>query len=549
MKNWRVPFLAVPCLLSSFSGQFTDVTAPAGLSWKHENAASERKYIIETMGSGGAWIDYDGDGWLDLFFVNGGPTPARKFGAAPKHGLFRNTGGKTFTNVTLKAGITGKESFGMGAAAGDYDNDGFTDLFISGYPHSTLYRNTSKGTFTDVTAQAGVANRGRFGASAGWFDYDRDGYPDLLVLNYLDWSYEKDRACGDPARGLRQYCHPDNYARVSPVLYQNQRNGTFKDVTQKAGLAVKGKGLGLVLADFNADGWPDVFIANDGIENFLFFNRKDGTFEDASLASGVAYSEDGLAEAGMGCDAADIFRDGTLALYVTHLEFQRNRLYRYQGPGRFIDFTAAAGLARGRNLFSGFGTRFLDYDNDGWKDLLVINGHILDNISRIHPDVEYAERKLMFRNLGHGKFEDVSAQLGTAFAVKQVGRGLMVADFDNDGDLDFATTNNGGFPELIRNDVGNRNSWVQLRLQGRHCNRDAVGARAVVRTGTVRQMDEIKGGTSYLSSGDLRLHFGLGSARVIDEVRLTWPCGKTDTSTNLTVRRQYTWREGEPLAR
>ncbi len=524
---------------------FIDTTGPAQIRFKHDNAASPRKYIIETMGSGGAWIDYDNDGFLDLFLVNGGPTPAYKPAKAPRNALFRNLGNGTFVEVTAKAGLGGNGSFGMGAAVADFDNDGYPDLYVTGYPRSTLYRNQRNGVFADIGIKAGVANSKRFASSAGWFDYDKDGNVDLLVLNYLDWSYESDVYCGDKRRGMRQYCHPDNYKGVSPALYKNNGDGTFTDATKQTGIENSdGKGLGLVLADFNRDGWTDIFVANDGVRNFLYWNLGNGKFRDATYESGAGFSEDGFPEAGMGCDAADYMHEGWMGIYVTHLEFQWNRLYRYAGKGTFLDSTVEAGLARGRNLLSGFGTRFVDYDNDGWPDLAVANGHILDNIHLVHPDVEYAEPKLMLRNLGGGKFENASASLGTAFQVKRVGRGMILGDFDNDGDLDIVTTNNGQQPELLRNDGGNRNSWIGFRLIGVQSNRDAIGAQITIRAGQLRQTDQIKGGTSYLSSGDPRLYFGLGGAERVDEVGIRWPSGREEKLEHVRARQILTVKEG-----
>jgi hypothetical protein len=313
-------FLALLSSLPPPTITYTDVTATANIRFRHANAASPRKYIIETMGSGGAWLDFDGDGFLDLFLVNGGAMPASKPVTPLRHGLFRNRGNGTFEDVTASSGISGATSYGMGAAAADYNNDGLPDLYVTGYPTSALYTNMGQGKFRDDTAKAHVANAGRLASSAGWFDYDRDGDLDLLVLNYLDWSYETDVRCGDSAKGMRQYCHPENYKGIAPVLYRNDSNGAFTDVTNVAGLNNPDcKGLGLVLADFDNDGWPDIFIANDGVPNAFYWNRGNGAFEDASLSSGVALSEDGVAEAGMGTDAGDYLRDGTFGIYVTHL--------------------------------------------------------------------------------------------------------------------------------------------------------------------------------------------------------------------------------------
>lgn len=525
-----------PCLVWA-QVAFTDVTASSGITFRHENGASERKYIIETMGSGGAWLDFDGDGNLDLFLVNGGSTPARKLAEPVRHALYQNLGNGRFRDVSEGSGLDSPKTYGMGAAAGDFDNDGRTDLFLSGYPQSHLYRNEGGGRFRNVTAGAGVANPGRLATSSGWFDYDRDGDLDLLVANYLTWSWDTDVRCGEPGRGMRQYCHPDNYDGIPPTLYRNNGDGTFTDATKEAGLDNPDcKGLGVVLADFDGDGWPDIFIANDGVANAFYWNRGDGTFEEASLPSGVAYSEDGLAEAGMGTDAGDVWRDGTLSLYVTHLEYQWNRLYRYLGKRRFADVTAGSGLTRGRNLFSGFGTRFLDYDGDGWLDLLVVNGHILDNIQKVSPEIEYAEPKLMLRNRGGGRFEDTSAKLGPAFLQKSVGRAALVADYDNDGDPDFAITNNGQPASLLRNDGGNRHAWLAIQLKGTKSNRDGIGARVTLRAGELRWMDERKGGTSYLGSGDPRLYFGLGGTEQIEELTVRWPSGTVQTLGPLRTR-------------
>jgi hypothetical protein len=528
---------------------FSDITQLSGIHFKHDNAASPRRRIIETMGSGGAWIDFDGDGFLDFFLVNGGRTPEHNPDTPSRHTLYRNRGDGTFEDVTEKAGVCGDGTFGMGAAVADFDGDGYPDLFVTGFPHSILYRNRGDGTFEDVSKQAGLVHEGRLGSSAGWFDYDKDGWPDLLVLNYVMYSFDKEKPCTDPTRpSVTYYCNPSYYPEIAATLYRNNGDGTFTDVTRQSGIANNtGKGLGVILADFNNDGWPDIFISNDGVRNLLFWNQGDGTFKEAAFEGGVAFREDGYAEAGMGVDAADFMRKGWFGIYVTHLELQWNRLYRYDGHNEFTDITREAGLGVDPNLVSGFGAKFMDFDNDGWPDLLVVNGHPVDNIPLLNPRVEYAEPKFMLRNMGDGKFQDASRWLGPAFQTKHVGRGAIVGDFDNDGDLDIVTTNNGQAPELLRNDGGNTNNWIAFRLVGTKSNRDAIGAHVSVKTTAGAQMDEIKGGTSYLATGDPRLYFGLGTVDNVSEVEIRWPSGKLETYKDLKSRQILTIAEGNGI--
>jgi hypothetical protein len=525
--------------------RFEDVTDKAGIRFQHFNAAASKKYIIETMGSGCAWIDFDGDGLLDAFFVNGGATPEVRPSVAPRHALFRNMGNGSFQEVTESAGVGGDGAFGMGAAVGDYNNDSYPDLFVSGFPHSLFYLNNGNGTFTEIADKSGLRHTGLLASSAGWFDYDRDGYLDLLVLNYLDWSYEKETYCGRKEPGYHAYCDPKNYAGVSPTLYHNNGDGTFTDVTRGAKLQNgDGKGLGVVLADFDDDGWPDIFIANDGVRNFYYRNNGNGTFEDLTYDSGAGFSDDGRSEAGMGTDASDYDEDGLLDLYVTHLNHELNRMYRNLGSNRFEDSTLKVGLGRGLSLFSGFGTRFVDLDRDGWPDLIVINGHILDNIQLYHPQVSYAEEGQVYHNL-RGKFDNITQEVGAAISTRRVGRGLAIGDYDNDGDLDLLISNNGGKGELLRNDSCG-NHWIGLKLVGTRSNRDAIGARVAIFCGTSQRVDQIKGGTSYLSSGDPRLFFGLGSSDRVDRIEIRWPSGTKQQLENLSADRFQKIEEPSP---
>ena len=522
--------------------KFTDVTAAAGITFRHDNARSPEKYLIETMGAGAAWIDFDNDGWLDLYLVNSASTkvyqPERPLGGA----LYRNNRDGTFTDVTARAGVAAAGIFGMGVAVGDYDNDGFADLYVIGYGQSVLYHNNGDGTFSDVTAKAGVANRGRWGSSGAWFDYDRDGRLDLVVANYLDFTPEHNLICVQG--GHRSYCHPNKYHGQPPALFHNNGDGTFSDVSRTSGIGLKpGNGLGVVCFDSNGDGWTDVFIANDSMENFLFVNRGNGTFEETGIAAGVALGEDGKAEAGMGVDAADYDGDGRPDLFVTHLDLELNRLYRNNGDGTYDDATYRSKIGARNFRMSGFGTRFIDYDNDGWRDLFIANGHVLDNVELFHKDTTHAEPTTMYRNV-RGSFEDVTSQLGPALLVQQVGRAAAFADFDNDGDTDILVTSNGGAPRLLRNDGGNSRHWIQLRLIGVRSNRDGIGARVKLTAGGFTQMDEAKGGMSYQSAHDPRLHFGLGVAARADSIEIRWPSGQVDRLVDVAADRVVTVREG-----
>jgi hypothetical protein len=526
--------------------RFADVARAAGITFVHDNAASHEKYLIETMGSGCGWIDYDQNGLVDLYLVNGAATQLYQPAHPLRSALYRNNGDGTFTDVTEKAGVGGEGLFGMGVAVGDYDNDGYPDLYLLGYGRAILYHNNGDGTFSDVTAKAGVANTGKWGSSAAWFDYNNDGYLDLVIANYVDWSPENNVWCGERKPGYRGYCHPDVYHGQTPTLYRNNGNGTFTDVSQASGMGAKpGNGLGVVTFDYDNDGWQDVFIANDSMPNFLFRNNHDGTFREVAFAAGVAVSQDGKSEAGMGADAADITGSGWLDLIVTHLDFELARLYRNRGDGTFDDATLTSQLGYATFQLSGFGTRFFDYDNDGARDLFIANGHILDNIELYHTETHYREPKLMFRNVGRGVFTNVSHSLGPDLVQPRVSRGVAVADFDNDGDLDILVSNNGEPPQLLRNDGGNRYHWLQIFLIGTRSNRDGVGARVKVAAQDLVQHDQRKGGMSYQSAQDPRLHFGLGGRREVDLVEVRWPSGVVDRIEKLISNQVVTIEEGK----
>jgi len=532
----------------SLKVSFSDVAHAAGLTVPHDNAASSEKYLIETMGSGCGWIDYDQNGLFDIYLVNGAATPLYTPKRPLRSALYRNNGDGTFTDVTERTGVGAEGLFGMGVAVGDYDNDGFPDLFVLGYGKCILYHNNGDGTFSDATSRAGVANVGKWGSSAAWFDYDNDGKLDLVIANYVDWAPLNNFYCGSKGPGLRSYCHPDVYHGQSPTLYHNNGDGTFTDVSERSGLGQKpGNGLGIVTFDYDNDGWQDIFIANDSMPNFLFHNNGDGTFREVAYSAGVAVGIDGQFEAGMGTDAADTMGSGRLDLVVTHLDQQLARLYRNLGDGLFEDATYRSKLSYSTFHMSGFGARFMDYDNDGRCDLFMANGHVLDNIQLYHAETRYAEPKLMFHNAGAGLFEDVSDQLGPDFLLPRVSRGAAIGDFDNDGDLDILVSNNGQPPQLLRNDGGNANHWLQLFLVGTRSNRDAVGARVKVTAGDIVLYEERKGGMSYQSAQDPRLHFGLGPHSAIDQIEIKWPSGELSKFTNLGADQILAIEEGRGL--
>jgi hypothetical protein len=521
---------------------FVDVTRAANITFKHDNAASIHRYLIETMGSGAAWIDYDNDGYLDLFLANSAATKVYKPEHPLRSALYHSNGDGTFTDVTDKADVGAADLFAMGVAVGDYDNDGFEDLYVVGYSRSILYHNNGNGKFTDVTEKAGVSNLEKWGSSAAWFDYDRDGKLDLIVANYVDFTPDRNLICVN--EGQPSYCHPNKYHGQTPTLFHNDGNGIFTDISRASKIGLKaGNGLGVVCFDYNGDGWTDVFLANDSMENFLYRNKGNGTFEEVGIEAGVALGEDGKPEAGMGTDAADYDRDGLPDLFVTHLDLEYNRLYRNNGDGTFDDTTFASKLGAGTFRMSGFGTRFIDYDNDGWRDLFIANGHVLDNIRKFHAGTEYAEPKTVYRNVG-GTFQDVTKQLGSDLAEVRVSRAAVFADYDNDGDVDVLVTNNGDWPQLLRNDGGNRNHWVEIQLIGTRSNRDGIGARVQVVAHGIRQTDEAKGGMSYQAAHDPRLHFGLGHATQISVINVVWPSGAVTKLTDVQVDRCITIKEG-----
>jgi hypothetical protein len=527
---------------------FTDIRESAGITFKQDSTQTAEKYYLETMGTGVAWIDYDGDGLMDLYFVQAGTTPAYKPAKPPRSALYHNNGDGTFTDVTDKAHVAGEGHYGQGVAVGDYDNDGHPDMYVTGFGGAILYHNNGDGTFTDATAKAGVADEGQWSTSAAWVDYDKDGYLDLVVANYLIWSPETNLWCGEKQPGYRAYCSPNNYRGQKMKLYHNNHDGTFTDVSDKSGIGIpEAKGMGIVAADFNNSGWFDIAVANDTWPNFLFRNNHDGTFTDDSLISGIAASEDGRYEAGMGIDAADVDGDGFLDVYITHLDMELNRLYHNNGDGTFTDVTYASGIGNKAMNLSGVAAKFIDYDNDGWPDIVQANGAMVDNVELYHSEVTYKEPLLAFHNLGGGKFEKASDSLGPDFVRKVAGRGLATSDFLNDGNVGIAVVCRGDYPEILRNDNTTGNHWLEVLLIGTKSNRDGIGSVLKLTAEGMVRTEQAKGGTSYMSASDPRIHFGLGKHAKVDSLVITWPSGQIDKLTNIAADQIIAVKEGSGI--
>jgi enediyne biosynthesis protein E4 len=514
-------------------GNFVDITPGSGLRFEQVASHTSRKYLPETMGSGVALFDYDNDGRLDIFLVNGAPltdptpqgTIPQKTGPKYWNRLFHQKIDGKFEDVTEKAGLAGV-GYGMGVAVGDYDNDGYEDLYVTAYGGNRLYHNNGNGTFTDVTAKAGVAGGG-WSTSAAWVDLDNDGRLDLVVLRYLQWDFD-DIWCGEHKEGMRAYCHPDTFKPTTPLVYHNDGNGSFTEVAQKLGLALPGKGLGIAIADYDRDGHIDIFVSNDSMPEFLFHNKGDGTFEEVGLTSQVAVDEDGRTYAGMGVDFDDFNNDGLPDLVVDDLANQMYAVYQNAGDGTFNYITKTSGIGHMTMLHSGWGLRLIDYDNDGWKDLLIAQGHDLDTIELTNPQLHYREPMLLARNTGHA-FVDVSAASGNVFRQAWAGRGLATGDVDNDGRIDAVVSTNDGPAYIIHNETKTDNHWLTLKLVGHRSNRDAIGTAVKLVTSKGAQYATVTTASSYLSSSDKRVHFGLGPEVAAQTIEVRWPSGIRQT--------------------
>ncbi len=514
---------------------FAEVAAAAGLKFTHERGNTAQHQLPETMGSGIAWLDFDKDGWMDLYVVQSGPFPPDGSPRAQNR-LFRNENGR-FVDVTRKAGLA-EAAYGMGAIAGDYDNDGFVDLYVTNFGANALYRNNGNGTFTDVTGKAGVAGSG-WSTSAAFGDFDGDGDLDLFVVRYLDYSVEKNYFCGDPVRHQRDYCHPSLYPPIGNLLFRNNGDGTFSDVSESSGIAKSlGKGLGVVVTDVDGDGRPDVYVANDTTMNFLFHNLGEMKFEDDSLISGAGVNSAGRAFGGMGVSSADVDGDGLPDLLVANFDAEPNSFFRNLGSGFFEDASAVSGFGPVAFNFSGFGLNPLDAANAGRLDVFIANGHVLETPRM--QGATYAERPFLMWNDGKGHFTERGC--GAPFRRNLVGRGSATADFDNDGDIDIAVSNSGGPLELLRNE-GTHGNWIGIVLEGTRSNRQGIGAKVTLETEFGRQVREVKAGDSYLSSSDPRVHFGMGSATRVKRLEIRWPSGAVQIVPDARPGRYQTVRE------
>lgn len=539
--------MPVPARLRAAGPMFEEIPASAsGISWVHENALSPDRYLPETMGPGVGFVDFDNDGWVDIFLVNSGKADFYTPKTPLKNGLYRNNRNGTFTDVTDKAGVAGGAQFGMGCAIADYDNDGYPDILVTAYGRCTLYHNNGNGTFADVTDKSGLAAPG-WTTSAVWFDYDNDGKLDLFLCSFVQFSITNNVFCGDNKLGKRFYCIPRVFKPTPSLLYHNNGDGTFTEVS--AGTDIQralGKALGVVATDINGDGLMDLFVANDTVQNFLFANRGKGQWEEIALAAEVGFSANGTPRSGMGVDAADVNGDGKQDLFVANVDQEMFSLYRNDGREFFSDVAGSNSIAQATRLLSGWGLKFFDYDNDGAVDLFLANGHPDDMIESYSQQVRYKEPMLVFHNDG-AKFSNVSEQAGPAFQKMFPARGLAVGDFENNGRIGVLVGNNGGAPLLLRNNAGDGNHWLGLKLQGTACNRDAVGATITWSAGGKTRSRFKSNGGSYLSSHDMREVLGVGPASAIDWVEIKWPppSGRVERLTNLPLDRYVTIVEGK----
>jgi enediyne biosynthesis protein E4 len=523
---------------SSSLFRMTDVTAAAGIHFQHNNGAFGGKFLPETLGSGCAFLDYDGDGWQDILLVNGTNWPGHR-GPRNTLQLYRNNRNSTFSDITHAAGLDATEMYGMGVAVGDYNNDGYPDILITCVGQNRLFRNNGNGHFTDVTRSSGLSGRTGFSTSALWFDYDRDGFLDLFVCNYVQWSPEHDVFCSLDGKH-KSYCTPEAYRGQTCWLFHNRGNGTFEDVTATSGIFdSSSKSLGVAMFDYDQDGWPDLIVANDTQPNKLYRNNRDGTFKEVGVEAGIAFSPDGKARAGMGVDTGDFSNTGVPGIAITNFDNEMVGLYRSSGKGLYEDVSIAAGVGLPTRRMLGFGCVFADMDLDGALDLVIANGHIDETVRNIRGNVGYAQPPQIFLNRGAGTFRDASLDVGLDFSQPRVGRGLAYGDFDCDGDLDLLLTTNHGPAYLFRNDQRTGNNSIRFRLLGTQSNRDAIGAMVRLEYAGLSRSRMVKSGSSYLSQSELPLTFGLGRNDHIDRVTIQWPNGRSEEFKNLAVGKTY----------
>ena len=532
------------CTIAFTEPIFIDVTESAGITFVHTDGRSGMRLFNEFLGSGGGFFDYDGDGDLDIYLVNGTVQTEGGQDQTPHNVLYRNNGDNTFTDVTDKAGV-GSRTYGTGATVGDYDNDGDIDLYVTNFGEDQLYRNNGDSTFTDVTTHAQV-NNSNWGTSCAFADVDNDGHLDLYVANYAAYAPENDIRCEE--RGVHVYCGPHAYPAVHDTFYKNNGDGTFTDmsVLYRPSDLMPQHGLGVTFGDYDADGDTDLYVANDQDPNFLFQNSGNGNFLEVALISGVCYNDMGKEEAGMGADFGDYDNDGWLDLTVSNYQTETNTVYHNHDGTFFTDNTITSGIAEVTHGYLGWGIKLFDYDNDGYQDIFVANGHLMDNIALLETHVTYPQRNLLFRNLGDGRFANVMSETD-GLALEKVSRGAAIGDYDNDGDLDILVTNCNQRPDLLQNAIGNRNNWIQIQVVGQKSNRSGIGAKIKVVTGTHVQYWEVQSGGSYLSFHDLRAHFGVGKAEQIDLLEIRWLNGHIDRGTHLPVNRRFIAVEGNNI--
>ena len=532
--------------LSTMGIKFIDIAQKAGLNFQHFSGSSEKTYILEGMSGGVAWIDYDRDGWLDLYLVNGGLWDELLKGKRSiSNALYRNKGDGTFIDVTKKAGV-GNHFWGMGVAASDYDNDGWTDLYVCNYGPNTLYRNNGDGTFTDVTDKAKVGDK-RWAVSAAFGDYDSDGHLDLYVTNTVQFDHNQPPPMNCHYRGIIVQCGPLGLVPDADILYHNNGDGTFSDVTKKTqvGNVKPSYGLGVAWSDYDNDSDLDLYVANDQMANFLFQNQGNGSFIEVGLMSGAGYSDDGLAQGSMGVDLGDYDHDGLLDIFLTHFSDDYNTLYRNLGNGNFRDVSHLSEIAFPSWPFLGWGTGFVDVDNDGWEDLFISNGHLFPQVENYQMGHSFYQRSQLFKNLGNGKFQEFTAGLDKVRLWSS--RGAAFADFDNDGDIDIAVNNLDGNPWLLMNKGGNKQAWLSLLLEGVRSNRSGIGARVTASTSTGNQIREVRGGSSYQSTHDFRVHFGLGNTKIVKTLEVRWPDGSIQKFNQIAANVHYRLKEGGEL--
>ncbi|MDE0635837.1 MAG: CRTAC1 family protein [Candidatus Poribacteria bacterium] len=524
--------------------QFTRVTEEAGIQFRHFNGAIGEKHLVETMGGGAAFFDYNNDDNLDIYLVNGAPLTKYIPDTLPTNQLYRNNGDGTFTNVTLQAGV-GDTGYGIGCCVADYNNDGNRDLFVTNFGQNILYQNNGNGTFTDVSRRAGITSEKHFSAGCAFADYNNDGWLDLAVVNYVLLDLENAPDCSQ--NGIPAYCRPEDFAPAPDVLYRNNGDGTFTDVTQDAGLTLLGRGLGVVWTDVDNDGWLDLYIANDRDANFLYHNNGDGTFTESGELFGITRNEHGDAESSMGIDTADYDNDGDLDVILTHYQAETNTLYQNDGNGIFWDVTAQSRLGEPTLLPLAWGTNFADFDNDGWLDLFFANGHLHDNIEQLEEVGVYKQRNQLFHNQGNGLYTDISNKCGKGVLIEKSSRGSIFGDYDNDGDIDIFVMNIADTPDLLRNDTQPIHHWLIIKLVGKKSNRDGIGTKVTLQIGDMRLLREVKSGSSYLSQNPFRLLVGLNAAEKVDRIVVHWQNGVQDVIENVKSNQWLTIQEGDGI--